>query len=234
LIDIEKGKMKFRLGILLFSIVIFILTAVGLGIIYYRTPIISSFWLVFVYIVACVVVMPLAADFFVEGGRLSWTQFLSLTFGVIILSGTVTHSAWIIVTPRWAFSVSTDRSTYTLGEEVRITVSLKNMGFITHSFTSGADNPIVVKVAIRSFEREVISEYGYSPVWYSSFSRENTHFSVGPNQILERNFLWNQTDIYRPEREIPPAEYIIEAIIPGPNWEPELFWTKAYMNVTST
>lgn len=216
--------MKFRLDILLFSIASFILTAIGLEIGYYRTLNLPSLWLGFIYAVVCVLVLASAANFFVEGGKLSWTQFLFLTFGAIILSGIVTHSAWTIVTPRWAFSVSTDKSTYSLGENVEITVCLKNMGFITHPFQSEASDPIIVRIRRR---------YSYDPIWFSPYNLEETAFSVGPNQILQRNFLWNQTG-YADYVDVIPGEYGIIAEIPGNGLGGHIFWARTYINITAS
>ena len=212
--------MRFRFYTLLFGIAIFILTAVGLGIVYYRTLILPSLWLGFIYVVVWVLVFIFAANFFVKDDKLSWKQFLFLTFVAIIISGTITHSAWIIVTPRWAFSVSTDKSTYSLGENITITAYLRNTGFITHSFKSALSNPVYIYIRHRA--------RGYQ-VWYSPYNLEDTVFSLEPNQLLQRIFLWNQTNIHQPEKEIEPGEYTILAEIP---YTP--LWTSTHINIIST
>lgn len=139
-----KEKLKFRLGTLLFCVTVFILTTLGLAVLYYKT-LTLPFWFVFPYIVAWALVLAWTVDI-IDAGKLSKKKVLLLTLGVMIISTTVTHSVWTIVTPRWSFIVSTDKSNYRLGEPVRITASLKNMGFITHSFTSGVSDPIVVEI----------------------------------------------------------------------------------------
>ena len=183
--------------------IVFVLTAVGLTFLHYKM-LVPPFWFTFAYLVAWILVFGLAFDFFVGGAKLSGKKLLLLTFGAMIISTTVAHSVWTIVTPRWSFSVSTDKSTYSLGENVEITVYLKNMGFITHSFKSEASDPIIVRI---------VGRYD-SVVWFSSSNREKTVFSVKPNQILQRNFLWNQTG-YANYIDIVPGEYRIEAEIPG-------------------
>jgi hypothetical protein len=165
---------------------------------------------------------------------LSKKKFLLLTFGVIIISITATHSVWAIVTPRWSFSVTTDKNTYRLGEEVKITVSLKNLGFVTHSFKSRVIEPVFI-----------IIEYEYTdhtiPVWCSSVHEIITGFSIKPNQSLERNFVWNQTKSVNIEfgEEIEPGGYYIKTFIPSadstmPITVDNLFWAWASINITST
>jgi len=224
--------MKFRFYILLFSVIIFILTTVGLAFLYYET-LVLPFWFIFAYIIAWVLVFAFAVDFLVGDGKLSGKKFLLLTFSVMIISTTVTHSAWTIVTPKWSFSVTTDKSTYELGENVQITVTLKNLGFIDQSFTSAVDVPFVVSVQQMD---DII------PIWYSPYNRNPTEFTVPPHQSLERIFTWNQTNtnIHFPEREIEPGTYIIVAFTPKveEGWititSQRLFTAYTTINITST
>ena len=164
---------------------------------------------------------------------LSRRRILLLTFGVMSMALVSAQSIWIIITPKWSFSVSTDKSTYMLGETVMISVSLKNMGFITHSFKSKVTNPVEITI-----ERP----YGDNPtvrkqVWYSPYQLKETEFSVEPNRILQRNFLWNQTDIHSPEEDIESGTYYIIALIPDAQhvgWQSKLFYTYTMINITST
>jgi len=230
-----QAKFGPRLQILLFCINIFFLTSLGLAAFYYGLlP--SSFLLVLVYIIIWALLFASAVDFFDNRsyGRLSGRKFLVLAFGVVLVSALFTHSVWAIITPRWSFVVSTDKTTYRPGEPLSITVSLKNNGLISHSFKSALSNPIFVSV-----------EYQYSPsipflhqVYYSPFSETVAAFVVEPGEILERSFLWNQTDIYNPEQEIEQGLYWIHALIPRETAETIGFdnifsaWTS--INITST
>ena len=222
-------KMNPKYFTLLFSVIIFILTAVGLAFLYYKT-LVLPFWFAFVYIVAWALVFASAADFFVGNGKLSGKKFLLLTFGVMIISTTVTHSVWTIVTPRWSFSVSTDKPTYRLGENVQITVSLENIGFITHSFKSSLSDPVVVS----------IETYGLGPqVWYSPYHFNRTEFTIPSHESLERTFIWNQTNIHFPEEENEPDTYVVWAFIPkgeflDPHVAGTLFCAYTKINITST
>lgn len=202
------SKRKFRFYILLFSVAIFILTALGLAFLYYKT-LVPPFWFIFAYIVAWVLVFSFAA-FLIGDGKLSRKKFLLLTFGVMIMSTTVTHSVWTIVTPRWSFSVTTDKSTYELGENVQITVTLKNLGFIAHSFESSLSDPVWISIEYQHPENPTVT----LQVWYSQFHKNTTEFSIKPKETLERNFIWNQTDIHRPEKEIKPGTYLVIARVP--------------------
>jgi hypothetical protein len=76
--------------------------------------------------------------------RFSGKKLLFLTLGLVLLSSGVTHVVWVVATPRWSFSVSTDKSTYALGEPVQITVTLENHGYIPQTFTSAMGNAITV------------------------------------------------------------------------------------------
>lgn len=219
--------MEFRLQILLFSLAIFILTAVGLAIVYIEKHL--TFWLVLPYVFACPLVFAFAVDFLIRKGKLSVKKVLILTFAIMVIAATVTHSVWTVVTPRWSFSVSTDKSTYSLGENVKITASLENLGFITHSFKSSIRDPVVVSIT---------KAYSTSQVWFSPFHFEETEFTIPTHQSLERTFIWNQTNIQHPEEEIEPGTYIISAFIESvtsdmPSWDP-IFSSGTRINITTT
>jgi hypothetical protein len=203
--------MKIRLDILLFSALIFSLTALGLAFLIYDWLeltfwSVSPFWLTCAYIVIWALALGFAFEFFVEKGRMSGERFFLLTSTAVLVSALVMHSSWIIVTPRWSLSISTDKSTYNLGETVEITVCLTNNGFITHSFNSRWDSPAIV----------VIRHYsGEGTVWWSAANLEDTYFSVGPKQVLQRIFFWNQTG-HAVYVEIIPGEYSIYAETSAP------------------
>jgi len=221
-----KDKMKSKLYILLFSLAIFILTAVGLAVVHIGKHL--TFWLVLAYIFACPLVFAFAVDFFVRNGRLSVKKVLILTLTIMVIAATVTHSVWTVVTPRWSFSVSTDKSTYSPGENVKITASLENLGFITHSFKSSIRELVVI----------TITRWGYSrQVWFSPFHFEEREFTISPHQSLERTFIWNQTNIHHPEEKIESGTYIISAFIESvtsdmPSWDP-IFSAGTRINITT-
>jgi len=208
---------------------VFVLTAVGLAFLYYEV-LVPPFLFVFAYLVSWILVFGFAFDFFIIGAKLSKKKFLLLIFGVIIISITVTHSVWTIVTPRWSFSVTTDKNTYRLGENVTITATLRNHGLIAHSFKSSISDPVVIHVRA----------YMITSVWYTPFNYEITEFTVFPNQPLERTFVWNQTKSVNIEfgKEIEPGTYYIGAHIPGSSSEPfidyEIFRAWTSINITST
>jgi hypothetical protein len=159
-------------------------------------------------------------------------KIILIALTVIAVGLTVPSSVWTVTTPNWAFSVTTDKSTYELGEPVQIKVTLENLGFITHSFTSAVSDPVAV---------QVLSE-PHSEVWYSSPFPIVTEFTISPRQSLERTFTWNQTNTSNPElwnQTYMPGTYAIKAFIPNPHselvWDYDaLFRAQTNINVTST
>lgn len=224
--------MRSRLRILLFSVTILILTVVASIVVHVGTQLLV-FYSALAYMVIPFFIYALLVEPLME--KLSRKKILLLTFSVMVIAIVSTQSVWVIITPKWSFSVSTDKSTYKLGETVNISMSLKNMGFIAHSFKSRVSNPVVMSIE---------HPYGDNPtirkqVYYSPYRLEETDFSVESNQILQRTFLWNQTSVYSPEEEIELGTYYIIAFIPSagstmPVSVDNLFWTWASINITST
>lgn len=159
---------------------------------------------------------------------------------MIIASSGVTHAAWVIGTPKWSFTVSTDKSIYALTEDVHITVTLTNLGYIPHSFSSIADPPVIV---------EVLNTYYIAgnpepaiQMWYTAALNKNqTTLTIPPGQSLTRTFVRNQTVIY-PESSlrVTPGTYVVDTFVPDSRLYPSLssylppFWAETYINVTAT
>lgn len=163
--------------------------------------------------------------------QVSRRKIIFLALSVIVIGLTLPYSVWAVVTPNWSFSVTTDKSTYELGEPVQIRVTLENLGFITHSFTSAVSDPVVVQIL---WER-------YHEVWYSNPFHIVTEFTVTPHQSFERTFTWNQTNTSNPglwNQTFMPGTYIIKALIPNSQSEliedDPLFRTQTSINITST
>jgi hypothetical protein len=220
--------MRFRLRILLFCVIIFVLAVIGLMIVYSGEEILR-FWSTFAYIITllCVYVF-LAHPLLVGDRKLSCKKVALLTVSMMMTGLIFAHSVWTIVTPNWVFSVATDKSTYSLGEDAQITVSLENAGFIAHSFKSSFSDPVIV-----SIERFV-----HRQVWYSPFHHEVTEFTVPAHQSIAWVFIWNQTNKNYPAMGIEPGKYYIKAVIESatsdsPFWDP-IFYASASINVTST
>lgn len=119
----------------------------------------------------------------------------------------------VIMTPSWLFEITTDKPVYNLGENVQITVTLKNKGYVSHSFTAAVDNPVVVSIESVSPSNPV-ARY---QVWYTPFQEGETTFTVSSNQALTRMYTWNQTNIQVPQfwnNTYEPGTYLIEAFIP--------------------
>jgi len=221
--------MKFKLYVLLFCVTVFTLTTIGLVVVY-TGGLALTFWSIFAYIIALAGTYIFLVQPLLTGERkLSGKKIVLLTLGVTIMGAIVTHSVWTIISPQWLFSVTTDKSTYSLGEDVTVTVSLKNLGFITHSFKSSLSDPIVIG----------IDSIDHDQVWYSLFHENVTQFLIEPGHDLERTFVWNQT-IRNPSavgETVGQGVYYIEAFIPdvdsisigGDN----IFFAWASINITS-
>lgn len=127
---------------------------------------------------------------------------------LIVTVALAAYGTWVVVTPKWAFKVTTDKSSYALGENVIITVTLENLGYIPHSITSSITNAIYVS----------ITEWPYWPVWYSTYEVNKTTFTVAPGHPLTRTIVWNQTNTENPSlwtnRTCNPGTYSIDAWIP--------------------
>mgnify|MGYP000371381594 CR=1 FL=1 len=159
--------------------------------------------------------------------QVSKRKIILLALSVVVIGLTVPYSVWAVITPNWAFSVTTDKSTYELGEPVQIKVTLKNLGFIEHSLTSGFKDLVIVSISNREFQN----------IWYNGrhiYDWIDTQFTVPAHQSLEKTFIWNQTNINFPEKEIEPGTYWIEASIPDSDAPTPLFYAYTTINITST
>jgi hypothetical protein len=209
---------------------------VGLAALYYEM--LPSLLFILFYVMAWALLFACAVDFFGGRDKFGGKKVLVLTLGVMLVSTLFTHLVWTITTPKWSFSVSTDKATYRLGEDVIIMTSLRNMGFIAHSFKSLSDKPVIVRVEYIEFRY-----YGYE-VWYSppgydfwAVDQSMTEFSVGPNETLERNFSWNQTNTSNPgfwNQTYMSGTYRITAIIPSERVLENLFLAWTSINVASS
>jgi hypothetical protein len=110
---------------------------------------------------------------------------------------------WVVLTPRWSFTVATNKAVYAIGEDVQITVTLKNMGYIPQSITSAVASPVIVWVDQESAQ-----------AWYAPYNVQidQTTFTIASDQSLTRTFTWNQS-WYNQVRY--PGQYRVRAAIPN-------------------
>lgn len=227
--------MRTRSYILLFILTIFILSSLSMVAFYVRElPL--AFWLTIVLIVAYPCTFAIFVPLITGEGKLSAKKILLLTSSTIIIAIVVANVVSVVITPKWAFSVTTDKSYYRIGEDLKIMVSLTNMGYITHFFKSGISNPVVVSIEYQPTEDPTNT----IQVWYSPYEREVTEFSVGPNSSLDRHFTWNQTptaNLWYSE-EVKPGIYRIQAFIPNVDsfhvGSHPIFYGAETVNITST
>jgi len=173
--------------------------------------------------------------------RLNRVKIIIFALSAIAIGIIVPHMAWTSIspnyTPNWAFLITTDKSTYELGEPVQIRVTLENHGNAPHWFVSVKSSPVQVIIWVR--------ENGRSHVWYSIYAYddrwEKTRFMIPPQESLERTFVWNQTGNAPFAPEIARAGiYTIRAYIPLSidvntfAYEPYTFATEIRITITST
>lgn len=233
-----KGKMGFRLSLLAFSAWICVLTGASLATIdYYAGDV--YIWEYPLLVFGWVFAFAFAYDFVLDKRGFGGKRLIILVFCLIIASSGVTHAVYIVGTPKWSFAVSTDESSYIQNETIHIAVTLKNLGYIPHSFPSIVDPPIIVVI----WNADLVASSPPQPglqVWYSVFVNKNqTTFTISPGQSFTRTFAWNQT-YTESSVQIGPGTYIIDAFVPDPSSyplvEPYLspFWAETIINITST
>jgi len=231
----ENRKSKFH--IFLFSAAIFILTSIAYAesLTYAFSPIL----LAFIFVAAFFLLLAFAHDFLVAKFNWSAKKLLLLTLGLILSAALVTQTVWAITTPSWSFSVATDKPTYSRGENVKITATLKNTGFISHSFKSKISDAVLVLVSQVVHPTDEISVW-----WTPSWNEEITEFSLSPGQTLQRSFTWDQTNTANPQfwnQTYMPGTYRIFAFIPdanaeaiAPDYGSNLFYASIYISITQS
>jgi hypothetical protein len=160
-----------------------------------------------------------------------------IIFSVAIIAIILVDSAVVIGSSKWAFTITTDKPTYKLGEDVQIIVRLENRGFLTQGFDPRVCAPIIVSVEYESPYNPTVT----TQVWYSPYNEDlRCHFSIRPGQHIERDFLWNQTNTANPwswNTTYKEGTFQIWAFIPRPGpfhlRTNPLFETWTIINVTS-
>ena len=136
---------------------------------------------------------------------------LKLSFGgvliiiLVLVVGVMLSFFFVLLTPRWSFTIATNKAVYAIGEDVQITVTLKNMGCLPQSITSAFTDPVIVSV-----------EEGGAQAWFapSSVQTNQTTFTIAPDQSLTRTFVWNGS---WGNQERHSGRYSVKAAIPSAN-----------------
>jgi hypothetical protein len=173
---------------------------------------------------------------------------MKFTFGmvlIIVLALIVASTLsffWLVLTPHWSFTIVTNKPSYTSTENIQITVTLKNVGYITQTITSGFSDPVGVWIEWTSADYS-----GENPdVWDSSrppygIHIANTTFTILPDKTLTRTFEFDQSLLESSYRS-KPYMLRINAAIPKTDryatsdiieTEYQLFYAYARVNVTS-
>ncbi len=219
------GELRLERSVLWFCVGVFVLTAVGIDVLYYGIfglPPLWSFFFLIAYIIAWVLLPAFTFDF--SRDRFKSKRLLVLTLGVVLVSALFANLVWTVAGPSWSFSVSTDKSTYRLGELVTITASLRNEGLISHYFISVVSDPVLFRI---------LGPDGND--WHGPYHENTTTFSLSASQTLERTFTWNQSYVpgtYRIRASIPDAEAALAPYGISPA-NPPLFLATTSINITS-
>jgi hypothetical protein len=142
-----------------------------------------------------------------------------------------------IITPKWNFKLTTDKSNYSLGENVTITATLENTGYFTQSFTSIYAQPI-----------QVVISNEYWGVWESDFEKSNTTITIPAGHTVTATYVWNQTNTISPDlwgiSKYRAGKYLVEVFVAALGrpqvyiWGyqseryPLLLYSSLYVNVT--
>jgi ABC-type multidrug transport system fused ATPase/permease subunit len=192
-----------------------------------------QFGLLSYVLIAAAILSGVAAYSLYASGKVRIHKLL-LGLGLLAVVALTIYATWFVLAPNWVFGLSTDKSSYTLGERVQITVTLENHGFVPQSITSPTTNPVVVAVYARALTVT-------TQMWYSPYLLNETSFSISPGQPLVRTFVWNQTSSSNPEfwnTTYMAGPYLIEAFIPKSRVDfdvsSRLFNAYVYINVTAT
>jgi hypothetical protein len=113
--------------------------------------------------------------------KLSFGAVLIIIFIIIVVS--LTSFLWVLLTPRWSFTVTTNKAVYANGEDIQITVILKNTGYLRQSITTAFTSPIIVLV-----ENQFSAQAWFAP---PDVQTGQTTFTLSPDQSLIRTFVWN-------------------------------------------
>jgi hypothetical protein len=225
--------MGIRLSLLVFSASVCILTGASLAVTVYQE--VQSIWVYPILVLAWIFCFAFAFDYLQSNQKFSRRKLLVLILGLIIASSGVTHVAWVIGTPKWSFTISTDKSIYALTEDVHVTVTLTNLGYIPHSFSSIVDPPIIVEVWSTYSDYDDNLEKDLQ-MWYTAiFNQSQTTLTIPPGQSLTKTFVWNQTES---SLRIAPGTYLVDAFVPDLSQDLSTplapFWAETYINVTAT
>lgn len=134
---------------------------------------------------------------------------MKLSFGAILIivlilvASAMLSFFWVLLTPRWLFTIATDKADYAIGENVQITVTLRNTGYLPQSVISAVTGPVIVSV------EEFSAQVWWAP---ADIKINQTTFTLTPNQFLVRTFVWNGS---RWSQERHPGTYTVKAMIPN-------------------
>ena len=111
---------------------------------------------------------------------------MRLSFGLVLIIilvlvvGCLLSFFWILLTPRWSFTIATNKTVYAIGENVQITVTLRNTGYLPQSITSAISDPVVVTA-------DSFNALAWAAPWDVQISQ--TSYTIAPDQPLIRVFV---------------------------------------------
>jgi uncharacterized protein (DUF58 family) len=118
-----------------------------------------------------------------------------------------------IITPKWSFRLTTDKPSYSLGENVTITATLENTGYFTQSFTSIYPEPIQTIVTEKGEPWDIRD---FLTVWVSTSGKSNTTITVPTGHTVTATYIWDQKNTYTPDAwdsTYEAGRYLVEAYV---------------------
>jgi hypothetical protein len=137
----------------------------------------------------------------------------------------------VVLTPRWSFTITTDKTIYTASDDIRFTVTLKNAGYIPQTITSGITRelsgitePLFVVIDVEEDHNGLTGYY----VWYSGDPKNaSSSLTLPAGNSITRTYEFNQSLIEQGYRSGPYIIWIYAVIPkPGDNDMNDFLWQK--------
>jgi len=174
--------------------------------------------------------------------KISFGMILIIVLALLIAS--FLSFFWVVLTPRWSFIISTDKTIYAPSDGIQFTVTLKNTGYIPQTITSGitrelsgTTEPVFVVIEVQQDHNGLTGYY----VWYNGDPiTASASLTLPAGNSIARTYEFNQSLIEQGYRSGP---YIIHiyAVIPKPGdndmndflWQKDLqlFYTHAVIEI---
>lgn len=156
---------------------------------------------------------------------------MTLIIVLVLLIASLLSFFWFVLTPRWSFTITTDKTIYTSTDDIRFNVTLKNTGYIPQTITSGITrefsgltSPVFVVINVEDYHSGGMEYY----VWYNGDPKiASASLTLPAGDSITRTYEFNQSLIEQRYRSGPHIIYLY-AVVPKPgDKDPNDFlWSK--------